>query len=377
MIAAAVCELLDRRPRLLALGEPTHLEEVLLEVRNEVFRHLVEEAGYRTITIESDCLMGLIVDDYVIAGTGTLDEVMERGFSHGWGVLAANRELVRWMRAYNEGRPAAERVHFAGFDGPLEMTGVASPREALEGLHRYVASDVDVETLDRLLGADGRWTDPGTLMDPSRSVGRSAEANELRLLAGEMTALLDAQTPHLIGSTSRAGWERARLYARTATGLLLYHYWLADTSPQRLNRLVAQRDTIMAANLLATAATGPTFAHAHNSHLQRGRSSMQLGDHHLEWWSAGAIVNAHLGADYAFVATAVGTIEHHGVSVPPADTVEGYLYGISDSVIDPGTLPGHLVPRVSPYYGYAPLDPAELSAVDGLVFVKDLPPPSS
>ena len=376
MTAAAVLKLLDRHPRLLALGEPTHLEEILLDVRNEVFRHLVEEAGYRTITIESDCLMGLVVDDYVTAGTGTLDEAMERGFSHGWGVLAGNRELVRWMRAYNEGRPAADRVHFAGFDGPLEMTGVASPREALEGLHRSVESEVDAARLDRLLGADDRWTDPDTLMNPSRSVGRTAEANELRLLAAEMVALLDAQTPHVIASTSRAEWERARLYARTATGLLLYHYWLADPSPQRLNRLVGQRDAMMAANLLATAATGPTFAHAHNSHFQRGKSSMQLGEHHLQWWSAGAIVNAHLGADYAFVATAVGTIEHRGVSAPPADTVEGYLYEMSDEVVDPRRLPGHLVPRVSPYYGYAPLDPAELAALDGLVFVKDIPPPA-
>src|SRR3712207_491635 len=97
--AAAVMRLLPARPRLLALGEPTHGEDVLLHVRNELFRQLVEQEGYRTIAIESDCLMGLVVDDYVTSGTGTLDEVMERGFSHGFGESAANRELVRWMRA--------------------------------------------------------------------------------------------------------------------------------------------------------------------------------------------------------------------------------------------------------------------------------------
>src|SRR4051794_750593 len=99
--AAAVMGLFPARPRLLALGEPTHGEETLLDLRNELFRPLVEQQGYRTIAIESDCLMGLVVDDYVNSGTGTFDEVMERGFSHGWGAAAANRELVRWMRAYN------------------------------------------------------------------------------------------------------------------------------------------------------------------------------------------------------------------------------------------------------------------------------------
>ena len=39
---AAVMGLLPARPRLLALGEPTHGEDVLLELRNDLFRQLVE-----------------------------------------------------------------------------------------------------------------------------------------------------------------------------------------------------------------------------------------------------------------------------------------------------------------------------------------------
>src|SRR3954451_19782280 len=103
--AATVMGLLPSRPRALALGEPTHGEDILLEVRNELFQQLVEQEGYRTITIESDCLMGLIVDDYVTTGAGTLDEVMERGFSHGFGSSRATRELVQWMRSSNVDRP--------------------------------------------------------------------------------------------------------------------------------------------------------------------------------------------------------------------------------------------------------------------------------
>src|SRR5690348_1620839 len=145
--AAAVMKLLPARPRLLALGEPTHGEDTLLDLRNELFRQLVEHEGYRTIAIESDCMMGLVVDDYVTSGTGTLDEVMERGFSHGFGASAANRELVRWMRAYNEGRPGTERLHFAGFDGPLEMTGAASPRQSITALHAYLTAWVGADLL--------------------------------------------------------------------------------------------------------------------------------------------------------------------------------------------------------------------------------------
>jgi erythromycin esterase-like protein len=385
--APAVMALLPARPRLLALGEPTHGEDTLLDLRNELFRQLVEQEGYRTITIESDCLKGLVVDDYVTSGTGTLDEVMEQGFSHGWGASAANRELVRWMRVHNDGRPECDRLRFAGFDGPLEITGAASPRQALTALHGYLAARVDADllpctaqSLDRLLGADDRWTDPAAMTDPARSVGQSAGARELRLLADDLVALLDAQTPHLITATSREDWNRARLYGRTATGLLRYHFWMADDSPGRMTRLVSLRGRMMADNLLAVAEQGPALVHAHNGHLQRHKSTMRMGGRPLEWWSAGALVSARLGVEYAFLATAVGTIRHQGVDAPPPDTLEGLLYALPEDrcVLDAprlATALGHTppAPRVSPYYGYAPLDPAHLAGYDGIVFVKDLP----
>jgi erythromycin esterase-like protein len=313
---------------------------------------------------------------------------MRRGFSHEWGAFPGNRELVRWMRAYNEGRPAPDRLRFAGFDGPLEITAAASPRPVLTALHTYLAARADADllpctadTLDRLLGADDRWTDPATMMDPARSAGQTPEARQLRLLADDLVAVLDAQAPQLIAASTPDDWDRARLYGRTATGLLRYHFWTADTSPGRLTRLCTLRDSMMAANLFALAQRGPALVNAHNSHFQRTKSTMRMGGRLLEWWSAGAIVSAELGDEYAFLATAVGTIRQHGVDTPPPDTIEGLLYALPEDryVVDPRRLAaslGDLTPpaRVSPWYGYAPLDPAQLATTDGLVFVKDSPP---
>ncbi|WP_433478087.1 erythromycin esterase family protein [Spirillospora sp. CA-142024] len=385
--AAAVMSLLPARPRLLGLGEPTHGADILLGVRNDLFRGLVEHEGYRTFAIESDCMMGLVVDDYVTSGAGTLDEAMERGFSHEWGAFAGNRELVRWMRDHNDGRPASEQVRFAGFDGPLEITHAASPRQALTALHDHLASRVDAdllpctaETLDRLLGADERWTDPGAMMDPSRSVGRSSDARELRLLADDLVVLLDGRAPD--PAASRDDRDRARLYGRTATGLLRYHYWMADTSPARMAWLVGLRSRMMAGNLLAIAERGAAFVNGHNGHLQRAKSTMRMGGPPVEWWGAGALVSTRLGQEYAFLATALGTIQHHGVDAPPPGTVEGLLYALPDDrcLIDARRLATAVgdeppVPRVSPYYGYSPLDPDHLAGSDGIVFVKDVPRP--
>ncbi|MCI4042018.1 erythromycin esterase family protein [Streptomyces sp. TRM75563] len=385
--AAAVMELFASPPRMLTLGEPTHGVDAPLRLRNVLFRQLVEREGYRTIAIESDCVAGLLVDDHVTTGAGSLEEVLERGFSHGLGASTANRELVRWMRAFNDGRASSDRLRFAGFDGPLEMAYAASPRQTLTRLHRCLADHVDpdllpctAETLDRLIGADDRWTDPAAMLDPSASFGRSAEAGELRLLADDLGALLDAWTPQLIAETSRDAFDRARLYARAASGLLRYHFWMADTSPSRLSRLTGLRDQMMADNLLTLAERGPVLVHAHNSHLQRDMSSMRMGGRRLEWWSAGSIVDARLGEEYGFLATAFGTMRHQGVDVPPPDTLEGALYALPGEagLLGASELAAALaatgsVRRTSPYFGYAPLDPAHLARIDGVVFMKDVP----
>ncbi|WP_440107580.1 erythromycin esterase family protein [Streptosporangium sp. H16] len=358
---------LPAKPLLLGLGEARHFVGELGELRNEIFRHLVEQEGYRSFAIESDCLMGLVVDDHITTGAGTLDDVMERGFSHNFGTSPANRELVRWMRAYNEEHD--EQLRFFGFDGPLEYWA-ASPRQALTALHDLLNGPLPCtrETLETLLGPDERWANEAAAMDPSQSIGQSAEAQRLRLIADDLVALLDTQMPRL-GAQDR---ERAALYGRTATGLLRYHHWMADASPARWTRLSALRDAMMAANLRAVAGRGPALVFAHNLHLQRNKSLMPLGDQMLEWWSAGAITEAYLGDRYAFLASALGTV---GDDTPSPDTVEGVLSALpwEHSLIDARRLAEAVtkpVPRVSHDFRYFPLDPAQLDMVDGVVFLK-------
>ncbi len=364
------------RPLLLGLGEARHFVGELGEVRNEIFRHLVEHEGYRSFAIESDCLMGLVVDAYITTGVGTLDDVMERGFSHGFGASPANRELVRWMRAYNEEHD--EKLRFFGFDGPLEYWA-ASPRQALTALHTLLdgpltGAVVTGETLDTLLGPDDRWSNEATAMDPSQSIGRSADARRLRLIADDLAALLETQAPQL----SAEDRERAELYARSATGLLRYHYWMADASPARWTRLSALRDAMMAANLRAVAEHGPALVFSSNLHLQRNKSLMPFGDRQLEWWSAGAITATHLGDRYAFLASAFGTA---GDDTPPPDTVEGILSTLpwDRCLVDARRLAEAVTkpaPRVSRDFAYFPLDPAQLGMIDGVVFLKRVVTPA-
>ena len=63
------------------------------------------------------------------------------------------------------------------------------------------------------------------------------------------------------------------------------------------------------------------------------------------------------------------------VDTPPPDTIEGLLYTLpEDRYVDAHRLATVLgdvtsAPRVSPWYGYSPLDPAHVAGTDGIVFV--------
>ena len=371
-----------------------HGVEAFPQLRNQAFQHLVEHDGYRSIAIETDSLAALTVDAFVADGEGELDEVMRSGFSHGFEKAAANRELVAWMRQYNRSRDASDRLSFYGFDAPMEMTAAKSPRPALRVLQAYLATNLEAALLpatagaiDTLAGADERWSNPTAILDPSQSVGASEEASRLRVLVDDLLALLIAESPRLIASTSRDEWWRAHLHARTATGLLRYHAAMADASDARLARLLGLRDVIMADNVTAVLTRegqrGPTLMFGHNLHLQKGRSKWHLGDLSLEWWSVGSIIGAQLGDQYAVLSSALGAAPHQGLKAPAPDTLEGILSALPESrylfksesltTALSRTAP-NLVLRTdaAPNNGYFPLDPHQLKQADGVIFVRDV-----
>ncbi|GLW57620.1 erythromycin esterase family protein [Kitasatospora phosalacinea] len=383
---AALAALVPAGTRLLALGEPTHGAEEFLDLRNELFRHLVVEHGYRSIAVESDCLAALTVDAYVGGADGALDTVLREGLGHGFGAYAGNRELIGWIREFNASAGAGERIRFYGADGPLEYTGAAAPGPALLRLHDFLADRLPAELLPGreelllLCGPDERWTEPAATRDPSRSVGRTEDAVRLRLLADELSLLLAAHRPQC-HEDEDALW-RAELDARTATGLLRYHAATAGDGPDRLNSLMRQRDLMIADNLEAVlrreARRGPTLAFAHNRHLQREASRIPLGDHQLLWWSAGSLLESRLGDGYAFLATTFG---HRAPDDHPApDTLEGLLATLPypRAVLDPKQLApavrelGGVKARVPADHTYFGLDPAALEQVDAVVFVRGI-----
>jgi erythromycin esterase-like protein len=128
------------------------------------------------------------VNEYVLGrSSASYEAIQETGFSHGFGRLAANRELVEWMRQYNADPAHQIKIQFYGFDSPTEMMGTDSPRQVLHVALDYLVS-IDSragrqrrERIDALLGSDADWENPAAMMDPAQSVGLSAAATALRI----------------------------------------------------------------------------------------------------------------------------------------------------------------------------------------------------
>jgi hypothetical protein len=66
--------------------------------------------------------------------------VQDTGFSHGFGRLDANRQLVEWMRRFNADPSHRVKLPLYGFDSPTEMTGSDGPRQVVHFVPDYLAS---------------------------------------------------------------------------------------------------------------------------------------------------------------------------------------------------------------------------------------------
>lgn len=324
---------------LLGLGEALHGGEDILILRNRLFQCLVEAHCYSAIAVESSFPRARAVNEYVNGrGPASYEAVQDMGFSHGFGRLDANRELVEWMRAYNADPSHKVKLQFYGFDSPTEMTSTDSPRLLLQFVLDYLSSadnagaDKHRERIDQLLGQDADWENPAAMMDPTKSIGLTPAATALRIETSDLIAELRSRRPELAAKSDECRYLEAVHYAKSAWQLLNYHAVLARTSGRPRDRLVdglGLRDLMMADNLMYILSRercrGKVLAFAHNSHLKRGKAEWQLGADLLIWWPAGAQLNEMLCQRYAVIGTGVGVSSENGITVPEAGTLEEKL----------------------------------------------------
>jgi erythromycin esterase-like protein len=353
-------------------------------LRNRLFKRLVEAHGFCAIAIESSFPRGRLTNDYVLGrGPASYDALLDTGFSHGFGQLEANRELIEWMREYNREASHPVKLHFYGFDQPALTAGPASPSQVLGVALEYLATVDNVAAkayLDRitpLLGQDADWEDPAAWYNPENPVGLSPNAQALRIATEDLVTELRIRRPEFVAKSDEERYLEAVHHASVARQFLSFY---ADVA-RAPSRSLGVRDALMADNLAYIVARerarGKVLAFAHNAHLQRGEAQMPAGPDTYRWWPAGAHLNEVFGPRYAVIGSAVGVSEANGIGQPEAGTLEALLTAVPGPVV---FVPTHRGQRLSvgAFAGlptrsgshrnpsYFPLNPQSLSSFDWL-----------
>jgi erythromycin esterase len=319
---------------LLGFGEALHGSEEILILRNRLFQRLVETYGYTAIAIESSFPRSRTVNEYVNGrGPSSYASVQDTGFGNRFGQLAANRELVEWMRQYNADPSHTVKINFYGFDIPTGTTSSVSPRLTLYYTLDYLDSMDSAtvrerrERIDSLIGADSNWENPMDWRDSVKSAELLAMASGLRIEIEDLISELHVRRPELVANRDEDHYLEAVQHAIIARQLMNFYIALARGTNYAAS--LGVRDALMADNLAYIVSRersrGHVFAFAHNKHLQHGQAQWQMGLDLCVWWPAGSHLNDMFGSRYAVIGSAIGSSDDNGIGQPEPDTLEARL----------------------------------------------------
>eukprot|EP01117_Protostelium_nocturnum_P012752 TRINITY_DN4717_c0_g1_i1.p1 TRINITY_DN4717_c0_g1~~TRINITY_DN4717_c0_g1_i1.p1 ORF type:complete len:420 (-),score=125.91 TRINITY_DN4717_c0_g1_i1:124-1383(-) len=369
----------NKEVSMLAFGECLHFGEEFLILRNEMFKCLVKHHGYRSIVVESSFINGILANQYVL---GTLNDsngtIYEEGFSHNFGQMDANKELIDWMRNYNANlKEGEEKINFYGFDAPTEAHYTPSPRKCLEpGLKHLEERNKELgekhrKIVEEFVGKDSDWENPEAMRDPSKSIGLSKEASQLRVAVEDLICELKTLPP---SNENREDFEMALHMVEMGRTLLDYHANLAGKCTQ--DKLLTMRDLIAFQNVqfIAGKERGKMFLFAHNSHLQRTEAVWPW----FRFWPLGSRLSNKYGKKYYFIAGALGSSQPSGISDPEEGSLERHLLSEAKGEGLFIKLDGRDVQELEKRSGskknmsYSPIDPSELVNIDALAFIKSV-----
>ena len=102
------------KAEIVALGEPTHGQKEINQLRDRMSRYLIEHHGFRVIAMEDSAIKCRLVNDSIVHGKGTADSALRQQNFWTWRtreVLA----MIEWLREWNLAHPD-DIVRFIGID---------------------------------------------------------------------------------------------------------------------------------------------------------------------------------------------------------------------------------------------------------------------
>ncbi|MEL6391677.1 MAG: erythromycin esterase family protein [Bacteroidota bacterium] len=143
-----------RETPIVGMGEATHGTADFYRFKNQLFRTLVTEAGFKAVVFEIPWGNALVVNDYVRNGVGTAEAVV--GQTYYWTYDTQEViDLVQWMHDYNQDLPEEDKIWFLGCDvqGPDFGAEITRLRGYLESVDPDAVADL-IDNYDQLPQSD-------------------------------------------------------------------------------------------------------------------------------------------------------------------------------------------------------------------------------
>lgn len=353
--------------RFVGLGEAIHTSGGFFEMKDRLFRFLVQEMGFRALGFESAWIRADRVETYVQTCQGTPEQALT-GLYGVW-QSAELASLVQWMCEWNQAHPD-DRVHFYGFD--IQAQDFRSADALLAFLARIGVGGDDprVRGIRACDGVEEFYFPEIPFPDELYQQCQGA--------LSAVEALFDGEERDIVRQTSAEdlGWARVHLTGLQRSQEQTF-YAFTD-----FFRSYAARDRGMAT--VAQAIRDLRFPHArvalwgHNSHVMRS-------DPATGFLTFGTFLDQDLGKSYANLGltafdTRVDWI-YTGLCGPfnlvTPDSAELALHDLGVGVgalvdLDPrGSHPSFFAPGLSYSVGLTPMVPA--AAYDGLVYLEVSP----
>lgn len=143
--------------RVVGLGEATHGTREFFQLKHRLLRLLVTELDFRLFGLEANFTEALAVNRYVVSGEGDPEDALA-GITYWTWNTEEMLALIEWLREYNSGRPATERVRFYGYDVQTAQGPARAIRQFFDRVDPdYLAEiDADLATLEGGLPEDDR-----------------------------------------------------------------------------------------------------------------------------------------------------------------------------------------------------------------------------
>lgn len=184
--------------QVVAMGEATHGTREFFQLKHRMLAFLATELGFTVFALETDVADAHPVNTYVLTGQGDVAQVLA-----GLGIWNTEevRELILWMRRYNEDPRHPRKLKFHGVD-------TQSPVMTVQSLGTYLAQ-VDVsfapQVAERLalLADQKRWF--RNLQEMS-----AEDKKSLAAFVQEVLARFEARKPEYVRRSDAREWARMK-----------------------------------------------------------------------------------------------------------------------------------------------------------------------